>query len=72
MTTVLPEPKNPHEHLLTVDEVAAYMQASPRHVHNLVARRLIPVIKVGALTRFDLDQVKAALAKLTIAERAAQ
>jgi excisionase family DNA binding protein len=58
-----------HGRLLTIEEVAAYMQASPRHVANLVRRREIPFIKLGALTRFDLDEVKAALAHLTVNAR---
>lgn len=57
------------ERLLTTQEVADYVGASPRHIHNLVRRRLLPVTKVGRLTRFDPAKVKNALAKLTIAER---
>lgn len=57
------------DRLLTTQELAEYLQASPRHVHNLRRRRQIPVTKVGKLTRYDLDKVKAALTKMTINER---
>lgn len=54
------------EGLFTTEMLANYLKASPRHVHNLVNRKLIPVIKIGRLSRFDLDQVKIALKRLTI------
>lgn len=71
MDNIIESPGQPasHERLLTIEEVAAYMQASPRHVANLVRRREIPFIKLGALTRFDLDSVKVALARLTVHAR---
>ena len=68
MTETNTKPKM-DDHLLTTREVADYVGSTTRHIHNLVRRRLIPVIKVGRLTRFDPDQVKAALAKLTVVER---
>jgi excisionase family DNA binding protein len=59
----------PRGRLLTTQELAEYLQASPRHVHNLRRRRQIPVTKIGRLTRYDLDKVKAALTKMTINAR---
>lgn len=40
-------------HLLDIDEVAAHLGVSVRHVRRLVAERRIPFVKWGKLLRFD-------------------
>ena len=45
--------------LSNVPALAIYMNTGERHVRNLVARRAIPFVKVGALLRFDLDEIDA-------------
>ena len=47
------------EPLMTIDEVAAYMQVSRFTVYRLVKERLIPGTKIGRQWRFqkeDIDQ----------------
>ena len=39
--------------LLTTDEVAARLRATPRFVRRLVAERRITYVKVGRLVRFE-------------------
>ncbi|MFA5140655.1 MAG: helix-turn-helix domain-containing protein [Elusimicrobiota bacterium] len=41
------------DRLLTVDEVAAWLQVKPRTIYQWVHEGYIPVIKLGALVRFD-------------------
>lgn len=45
--------------LFDIPSTAAYLDTTERHVRNLVYRRAIPFVKVGALVRFkqsDLDR----------------
>jgi excisionase family DNA binding protein len=49
--------------LLTVDEVAAWLQIKPRTVYQWVHEGYMPVIKLGALVRFDPASVSAWLKK---------
>jgi excisionase family DNA binding protein len=43
--------------LLTIDDVAAHLGVTVRHVRRLVAERRIPFIKWGHLLRFDPCQI---------------
>jgi len=45
--------------LLTADEVAARLRATPRFVRRLVAERRIEYVKVGRLVRFEPAAVAA-------------
>lgn len=49
--------------LLTVDEVAAWLQVKPRTIYQWVHEGYMPVIKLGALVRFDPASVSAWLKK---------
>jgi excisionase family DNA binding protein len=50
------------ENLWTVDEVAAYLRCTVRHVHNLI-RTGLPHLYIGRLLRFDGAEVRAYLLK---------
>lgn len=56
--------------LLTVDEVAAWLQVKPRTVYQWVHEGYMPVIKLGALVRFDPASVAAWLKKRELPGRA--
>jgi excisionase family DNA binding protein len=43
--------------LLTADEVAARLRATPRFARRLVAERRIAFVKVGRLVRFEASAV---------------
>jgi excisionase family DNA binding protein len=43
--------------LLTIEDVAAHLHVTVRHVRRLVAERRIPFIKWGHLLRFDPCQI---------------
>lgn len=47
------------DELLTADEVAARLKATPRFVRRLVAERRIAFVKVGRLVRFEASAVAA-------------
>lgn len=47
------------DELLTADEVAARLRATPRFVRRLVAERRIAYVKVGRLVRFEEEAVTA-------------
>lgn len=55
--------------LLTVDEVAAWLQVKPRTIYQWVHEGYIPVIKLGALVRFDQSSVSTWLKKREIPGR---
>lgn len=48
-----------NDELLTADEVAARLKATPRFVRRLVAERRIAFVKVGRLVRFEASAVAA-------------
>lgn len=56
--------------LLTIDQLAARLGTSVRHVRRLVAERRVPYVKVGRLVRFDPEAVKAWLDAASMAPRA--
>ena len=41
------------DRLLTVDDLAAWLQVKPRTAYQWVHEGYIPVIKLGSLVRFD-------------------
>ena len=46
------------ERLLTTQEISNYLQVSPRTVESWVSRGKIPFLKVGKLTRFDINIIQ--------------
>lgn len=58
--------------LLTVDEVATWLQVKPRTIYQWVHEGYIPVLKLGALVRFDQASVAAWLKKREIPGRSKQ
>lgn len=58
--------------LLTVDEVAAWLQVKPRTIYQWVHEGYIPVLKLGALVRFDQAGVAAWLKKREVPGRSRQ
>jgi len=49
------------DELLTKLELAKKLKCTGRSVDNYVAKKLIPKIKVGGLTRFNWESVREAL-----------
>ena len=45
------------QNLIDVDDVAARLGVSQRHIRRLVFERRIPFIKWGHLLRFDPDEI---------------
>ena len=39
--------------LMPTSEVATFLGCSPKHVHNLIATRQLPAVKIGARYRVD-------------------
>jgi excisionase family DNA binding protein len=58
--------------LLDKKALARELSVSARTIDNLMARRAIPYIKVGRLVRFDVQKVKAALARFEVHEVASR
>ena len=44
--------------LLDIEQLAAALNITTRHVRRLVAERRVPYLKVGAFIRFDPDQIE--------------
>jgi len=56
-------------HFLSKRELASAVGVSPRTINNWMARKQIPFIRFSArLIKFNLDRVKAALARYEIRE----
>ncbi len=47
------------DRLLTVDDLAEWLQVKPRTIYQWVHEGYIPVIKLGALVRFDRASILA-------------
>ena len=47
------------DRLLTVDQVAQWLQVKPGTIYQWVHEKYIPVIKLGALVRFDPGSIMA-------------
>jgi excisionase family DNA binding protein len=45
------------DRLLNVDQVAEWLQVKPRTIYQWVHEGYIPVIKLGALVRFDQSSI---------------
>lgn len=46
------------DRLLTVDDLAAWLQVKPRTIYQWVHEGYVPVIKLGSLVRFDQASVR--------------
>ncbi len=57
------------ERLMTVNDVAGWLQVKPRTVYQWVHEGYIPVTKIGALVRFDQGSVAAWVKKREVAGR---
>lgn len=44
--------------LLTIDEAAEYLGVSRRTIYNLISSRKLPVVKIGAQTRIDAEDLR--------------
>ena len=49
----------PLPQLVSIDDLAAHLGVSVRHIRRLVSERRIPFHKWGRLLRFDVDEVVA-------------
>jgi nitrogen PTS system EIIA component len=58
------------ERLLTVDEVAAWLQVKPRTIYQWVHEGYIPLIKIGSLVRFERAEIAAWLRTRAVPGRA--
>ena len=58
------------ERLLTVDELAGWLQVKPRTVYQWVHEGYIPVVKLGTLVRFDSASVNGWLKRREVPGRA--
>jgi len=52
--------------LLDKRTLARELSVSARTIDNLMARHVIPFIKIGRLVRFDVQKVKVALARFDV------
>ncbi len=50
---------------LTVPEVAEFLRVSPRHIHNLIERGLVPVTRLGRRVLIERTRLLKALDKIT-------
>ena len=60
---------NPSFRLLTAKELAPMLGCSWRHVLALRDQRLIPYVRLGRLVRYDPEEVRQAIERLTIREQ---
>lgn len=51
------------DRLLTIDDLAEWLQVKPRTIYQWVHEGYIPVIKLGALVRFDQASIAAWIGK---------
>jgi excisionase family DNA binding protein len=56
-------------HLVTVKELASMLGCSWRHVLSLRDQRLIPYVRLGRLVRYNPEEVRQAIERLTVRER---
>jgi excisionase family DNA binding protein len=57
------EPSNTNAELLTPEQTARKLNISRRCLGNWTRSRVIPMVKIGRVCRFDFPKVKAALEK---------
>ncbi len=55
--------------LVDINDLAAYLGVSQRHIRRLVAEQRIPYVKWGSLLHFDLDVIDAWIDKHRRPER---
>jgi len=48
---------NPVEPLLTINEISEYLRVTPRTIHTLTKKNILPRLKVGRLVRYRLSDV---------------
>ena len=60
------------DRLLTIDDLAEWLQVKPRTIYQWVHEGYIPVIKLGAMVRFDRASVKEWVKKRETPGRAAK
>ncbi|MEK7382767.1 MAG: helix-turn-helix domain-containing protein [Elusimicrobiota bacterium] len=60
------------DRLLTVDEIASWLQVKPRTIYQWVHEGYIPVIKLGSLVRFDQASITAWVKKRETLGRASK
>ena len=60
------------DRLLTVDDLATWLQVKPRTVYQWVHEGYIPVIRLGSLVRFDQASITAWIRKREAPGRAKQ
>ncbi len=60
------------DRLLTVDDLAAWLQVKPRTIYQWVHEGYVPVIKLGTLVRFDQASITAWVRKREAPGRAKQ
>ena len=53
--------------LVSIDELAAHLGTSFRHIRRLIAERRVPYLKVGGRVRFDLPEVTGWLQRSRVA-----
>jgi excisionase family DNA binding protein len=51
---------------VTEEELADRLKCSRRHILSLRKKKLLPVLKLGAAVRYELESVERALEKLEI------
>jgi len=59
----VPEPEGRRQRLLPVGAAADYLGVSRATVERLVSRGQLPVVKVGASTRYDVEDLDGFIAK---------
>ena len=60
------------DRLLTIDDLAEWLQVKPRTIYQWVHEGYIPVIKLGSLVRFDQASITAWIRKREAPGRAKQ
>ena len=49
------------DQLVTLKEVAEYLNVSENHVRNMMKKKEIPFIAIGGIYRFDLQEIRESL-----------
>lgn len=57
--------------LININELSEMIGVGVGSIYNLVSMRRIPFVKIGRLTRFDLDMINEWIAENTVAPRKA-
>ena len=62
----MPEVLQMPERLMTIEEVAEFLQVKKNTIYKKIQRGQIPYIKMGGLLRFDPQQIEAFVRSQTI------